>query len=636
MKFRYGFIIILWLLATSCDQQSATEVADSAPAAEDAVEKVHPGEAPYLDKCGSCHDGMVYKAPHRMFLAMMAPDAILASMVSGTMAELSTSMTEKEMRDVAEFIAGRSLDDLAVEFPPPVCDESSVFDATKKPTAKGWGVDLRGSRYQPAETGGLTVADVPYLEVKWSFAYPNAYQARSQPAVAAGAVFVGSQDGTVYSLDAKTGCVRWTYRATAEVRTGIVVSDWEEGDAASARVYFGDILARAYSLDAKTGELQWLTKVDPHPNATITGTPTLVGDRLFVPVSSLEVVNAVDPNYKCCTFRGAIVALDTATGEQIWKNYTVDEEPKEIGKNSAGVPIMAPSGAPIWNSPIVDLERKLVYAGSGENYTSPADSNSDAIIAFSMEDGKKVWVAQQTTGDAWNVACLTDYTVDDANCPEEKGPDYDFGGSPILITLEDGSDIVVGGQKSGNAMGIDPDTGQTVWKTQVGRGGVQGGILFGMASEGQKVYVGVSDMYYPEDESGYYTYDGDPRPGMYAVDAATGAILWSSPAPDVCEADNREFCDPGIGQAVTAIPGAVIAGHFDGHLRIYNGADGKVLMDLNTLVGFDTVSGERAKGGSFSGGGPAVADGMIYVNSGYGMYFHMPGNVLLALGPAGK
>jgi len=253
-----------------------------------------------------------------------------------------------------------------------------------------------------------------------------------------------------------------------------------------------------------------------------------------------------------------------------------------------------------------------------------------------MEDGKKAWVAQQLAGDAWNVACLSDYTVDPANCPEEKGPDYDFGGSPILITLSDGNDIVVGGQKSGAAMGIDPDTGKNVWKTQVGRGGVQGGILFGMASEGQKVYVGVSDMYYPEDDSGYYTYDGDPRPGMYAVDAATGEILWSSPAPDVCEEDIKEFCDPGIGQAVTAIPGAVIAGHFDGHLRIYSGEDGKILLDLNTLVEFDTVSGERAKGGSFSGGGPAVADGMIYVNSGYGMYFHMPGNVLLALGPAGK
>jgi polyvinyl alcohol dehydrogenase (cytochrome) len=59
-----------------------------------------------------------------------------------------------------------------------------------------------------------------------------------------------------------------------------------------------------------------------------------------------------------------------------------------------------------------------------------------------------------------------------------------------------------------------------------------------------------------------------------------------------------------------------------------------MLWELNTLQDFDTISGEKARGGSFSGPGPIVADGMIYVNSGYGIYNHMPGNVLLAIGPA--
>ncbi len=633
MNFRYS-LITLCLLAVGCGSESApVDVADTTPAGDAAVTAPHPGKAAYQKSCANCHDKLVYKAPHRMFLAMMAPDALLASMDGGTMAKQSKTMSKQQKRDVAEFITGRSLDELAVSFPPPTCDESSVFDPAKKPASLGWGVNPQNSRFQPAETGGLSVGDVSGLEVKWTFAYPNAFQARSQPVVAAGAVFVGSHDGTVYSLDAKSGCVRWTFRASAEVRTGIVISGWDD-DAAPVSVYFGDILARAYSLDAKTGELQWVTRVDPHPNATITGTPALVGDRLFVPVSSLEVVNAIDPNYVCCTFRGAVVALDTGNGEQIWKNYTVDKKPEEVGRNRMEVPIMAPSGAPIWNSPTVDLKRKRLYSGSGENYSSPAGPNSDAIIAYDLETGKKLWVSQQTKGDAWNVACLSDYTTNDANCPEEKGPDYDFSSSPMLVTLANGKDIIVGGQKSGATMGIDPESGETLWKTQVGRGGVQGGVLFGMASEGEKIYVGISDMYYPEDESGYYDYELDPRPGLYAVEAGTGKIIWSTPAPDVC--GDLKYCDAGIAQAITAIPGAVIAGHMDGRLRIYSGDDGKLLWELNTLVDFETVSGEKAHGGSFSGGGPVVADGMIYVNSGYGMYFHMPGNVLLAIGPAEK
>lgn len=635
MKIRYSLIALCFVAAGCKDEatppapeESAMEVASEQAEAE----APHPGEAPYMEKCAACHDGMVYKSPHRDFLAMMAPDAVLASMVDGSMAEQSASLSEAQMRAIAEYITGRSLDEVAVTYPPPECGADSTFDPGKKRTSLGWGVDRGNSRFQPAETGGLTVDDVPDLEVKWAFAYPNSYQARSQPAVAGGAVFVGSQNGTVYSLDAETGCVRWTFRAPTEVRTGIVVSDWKEDDASDARVYFGDFFARAYALDARTGEMLWSTKVDDHPNATITGTPTLLEDRLYVPVSSLEVVNPADPNYSCCTFRGALVALNAQDGTMLWKNHTVDEEPVEVGKNRHGVPILAPSGAPIWNSPTVDVKRQQVYSGSGENYTSPADDNSDAIIAYDMATGEKNWVSQQLKGDAWNVACISAYAEDDANCPEEKGPDFDFASSPMLLTLDDGTDLVVGGQKSGAVMGIDPDTGENQWKTQVGRGGVQGGVLFGMSSEGTRIYVPISDMYYPEDDTGYYDYPFGPKPGMHAVDANTGEILWYTPAPDVC--GDLKYCDPGIGQATTAIPGAVIAGHFDGRLRIYEGESGKILWELNTLRDFDTVSGEKARGGTLMGGGPAVANGMIYVNSGYAMYGHMPGNVLLAIGPA--
>jgi polyvinyl alcohol dehydrogenase (cytochrome) len=152
-----------------------------------------------------------------------------------------------------------------------------------------------------------------------------------------------------------------------------------------------------------------------------------------------------------------------------------------------------------------------------------------------------------------------------------------------------------------------------------------------MAADGTRVYVPINDMIYPEDAT-RYDHVLPPMPGLYAIDAQSGELIWSSPTEDQCA--GLEDCDPGISQAIAAIPGAVIAGHMDGVIRIYSGETGEVLWSLNTLRDFETVSGEIARGGSFSGGGPIVAHGVIYINSGYGMYQHMPGNVLLALGLA--
>ena len=588
------------------------------------------GEALYQEHCASCHDKPRYKAPSRFFISMTGPANVLASMVEGTMVEQASAIDMDGRKAIAEFVTGTSLDSVAESPLPPACDDEHGFDPSIPPTALGFGMDLRNTRFQPEIPGGLTVADVQKLEVKWTFAYPNAYKARSQPGYAGGAIYFGSSDGTVWALDAKTGCLRWTFKAAAEVRTGIVVSPWSADDPdPQPMLYFGDLLARVYAVDARNGQLGWKVRVDDHRDATITGTPALHGDRLYVPVSSLEVVPAANPEYACCTFRGSVVALDAADGRQLWKNYSIAETPQAVGKNRVGAEILAPSGAPFWNSPAIDSKRNRLYVGSGENYSSPADANSDAIIAFDLQSGEKLWVSQQTERDAWNTACLSEFTSDDANCPAENGPDYDFGASPMLLTLASGRDVVVGGQKSGAVMAIDPDSGETLWKTQVGRGGVQGGIHFGLAAEGGRIFAPINDMFYPEDIT-RYKFKEPARPGLYALDATTGEVIWSAPAPDLC--GDMEHCDPGISAPVTAIPGAVIAGHMDGRLRIYASETGAVLWELNTLRDFTSVSGAPAKGGSFSGSGPIVANGMIYVNSGYGIYNHMPGNLLLAIG----
>lgn len=561
---------------------------------------------------------------------MIGPANVLAAMESGVMQEQAAGLDAEQRQAVAEYVTGQVLSDAAEPPQPPACDEGRGFDPSQVPVSQGWGVTPGNPRFQPAETGGLTAADAADLEVRWSFAYPNAIYARSQPVFGGGAIYFGGPDGTVRALDAETGCLRWSFRTTAEVRTALVISPWAVDDPEPLPVlYFGDLIARAYALDARTGELIWVTKIDDHPDATITGAPALVGDRVYFPVSSLEVVPAMNPQYACCTFRGSVVALDAGDGSQVWKSYTIDEVPAVAGQNREGTDVLAPSGAPVWTSPTIDEKRGRLYVGTGENYSSPADGNSDAIIAMDLATGEKLWVSQQTPGDAWNTGCLSEYTDNDANCPEENGPDYDFGSSPMLLALDGGRDLLIGGQKSGAVMAIDPDSGETLWRNQVGRGGVQGGVHFGMAAEGNLVYVPINDMAYPEDVT-RYRFETPARPGIYGLDANSGELVWSTPADDVCP--GRENCDPGISHAVTAIPGAVIAGHLDGRLRIYSGTDGAVLWELDTVRDFRTVSGATARGGAFSGGGAIVAHGMIYVNSGYGLYRHMPGNVLLAIG----
>ncbi len=617
------------LLLLGCNREAsetAAEVAVPAPP--------HPGEALYAANCAQCHDQGVYKAPSRVFLGMMGARNVLRAMQEGLMAENAAMLDEAARRDIAEYLTGQSLDELAEEKSPPACDADRQFDAALAPVSLGFGVDRANSRFHPADSGGLTVDDAASLELKWAFAYPNAIKARSQPTYGGGAIYFGGSDGTVRALDAKTGCLRWSFGASAEVRHAPVISPWEAGAAPVEPVlYFGDILARVYAVSARTGELIWSAKVDDHPDATLTGSPALVGSRLYVPVSSLEVVTAAAPAYSCCTFRGSVVALDAATGAQAWKTYTIDGAPAQSGLTTVGTPVLGPSGAPVWTSPTVDEARGRLYVGTGENYSSPADGNSDAIIALDMESGAKLWVSQQTGGDAWNVACLMLEEDQRANCPEEDGPDYDFGSSPMLVALPDGGQVLIAGQKSGAVTAIDPDSGKTLWKAQIGRGGIQGGVHFGMAAEGHVVYIPINDMYYAVDTK-RYDESNPPKPGLYALNAEHGGRLWAAPADNVC--GELTDCDPGISQAITAIPGAVIAGHMDGRLRVYSAASGEVLWEFNTLRDFETVSGDTARGGSFSGSGALVADGMVYVNSGYGIYNHMPGNVLLAFGPAAE
>jgi len=623
------FAVFVWSAGVSvAGAASDSESADSGDhtptiVGETAADRPHPGEDLYRSMCASCHEGAVQKAPHTQMLGLLTPQAIVRSLTNGVMQEQGQGLTQAQHVQIAEYLSSRPLN-AASRFPPPVCSAANKrFDAARAPRGHGWGFAKTNARFLSPQTAQVDRDRLDRLRIKWAFAFPGANRVRSQPAIGGGALYVGSHNGKVYALDQRSGCIRWTLETGSEVRTGIVLQPWSEADeTVRPKIFFGDILGNVYAVDATNGTLVWKRRADDHPHATITAAPAYHDGRLFVSVSSLEVVPAADPAYECCKSRGSVVAYDAATGDVLWQTYSVRELPRLQGKNPSGTDQYGPSGASIWNSPTIDVARDQLYVGTGENMSSPATDTSDAILALDLATGRMNWVFQATQGDAWNVACTVE-TRD--NCPVENGPDYDFGASPILVSLDGNRELVVAGQKSGVVHALDPDTGALAWQTKVGRGGVQGGIHFGMAARDGIIYVPISDL---EDGRSY----AEPaRPGLYALEGATGEMLWSHGYPDLCA--GREFCHPGISAAITVAGDMVFAGGMDGILRVHDITDGNLLTSIDTAREYVTLSGETGYGGSIGGGaGPVVADGMVYISSGYGIYLHMSGNVLVAYG----
>jgi polyvinyl alcohol dehydrogenase (cytochrome) len=563
--------------------------------------------------CARCHEAAGdARAPSRDALRGRTPQSIVLALTNGSMRLQGSRLGGVERRAVAEYLTGRPFGTDVAGAATGRCATTRPLVADGGPEWSGWGNGVANTRFQSGAAAALTPERVRGLTLAWALGFPDATHAWAQPTVTGGRLFVGSQNGTVYALDAKTGCIHWTFSAAGGVRTAIAIGPASNG---VRRAYFGDTNATVYALDAETGREIWRRRVDDHPLGRVTGSPTLFEGRLYVPTSSYEEVDTASPDYECCTFRGSLSALDAATGAVIWKTYT-SGEPTRRGTSSTGRPLWGPSGSAIWSAPTVDAARRVVYAATGNTYSEPAEPTSDAVIAFDLATGRIRWTRQVTPNDVYIGGCKSG--SGNPNCAEVVGPDFDFGNAPILTTTRAGRDLIVIGQKSGVGFAMDPDReGQIVWQYRAGQGSALGGMEYGSAVDADRAYFPVSDV-------------STANPGgLHAVDLSTGARVWYA-APPAPACGTGRGCNGAQAAAITVIPGVVFSGSNDGALRAYATADGAILWTFDTNREFLTVNGVPGRGASIMGPGPAVAGGMVYVNSGYGSHGGRAGNVLLA------
>jgi polyvinyl alcohol dehydrogenase (cytochrome) len=622
-----------------------------------------PGATVFAQHCAQCHDSGAARIPTRAVLESLTQQEILRALESGPMQAQGAQLAPPERLAVAQFLSRR---EGGAALGPPIrtamCKSAAPPLDLSAHSWNGWGASVTNERLQPRAAAGLNAADVSKLELRWAFGFPNDTSAAVQPTVVGRWVFVGSTSGRVYALDLQQGCIYWTFDAAAQVRSAISVVRLSGGGGDEYAVVFGDRGAHVYSLDARTGHLRWMRRVGDG-TAGETGSVTAYAGRLYVPLTGGNEGAGGDLD-GCCRAHGAVAALDANSGQILWQSSSLLAPPQPTRRNAAGKQLYGPSGASVWSAPTIDARKHVLYVGTGDGHSDPSGPSSDSIIAYDLDSGSKVWVHQATPHDSYTGGCDRPDLV---GCPYENGPDFDFGEPPALVSLGNGQRLLVIGQKSGLVYGFDPDhEGRELWRTKLGTGGVLGGIDWGVASDGRNAYVAVSDhLDYVERDARLNPHAG----GLAAVRLTDGKVLWRTNvsgcadhegslqlehppigSPDwsvgkhaatslqaelsPTEAPPDFGCSPAQSAAVTVIPGVVFSGSEDGHLRAYAAETGHVIWDFDSARDFETVNYVDAHGGSIDVGGPAVVDGMVLTTSGYAQWGEMHGNVLLAFSVA--
>ena len=606
-----------WLVGSICLGAAAAAVASEyeAPKSPEARQAIERGAAVYAKRCASCHDHPTGRTPYRSALQYRSASAVVRSLTLGTMRPMATGIPAPDVEALAAFLTGQ----LPVAEPEPKpnrCSESGGPVSIDPGDWPALGRDLANTRHQPDP--GFAASELPRLKLKWAFALAGG--AVGPVVVAGGRLFGATGNGDVISLDARTGCAHWTV-PTGQLVRSVALGMLSTGRAA---VFFGDNRGVATALDAQNGATLWSTEIEDHPLAKVTAAPSFHDDRVYVPMSSIEDPLQHDPSYACCTSRGSVSALDARTGKLLWKTYTIREAPQALPRAQAdGPPRSAPAGGSIFTPLTIDAKRKVVYAATSASYDDGFWPDAESIVAYDLATGARRWSQYFKTADRVAECRKAAAGSDCRNL-------FDFATSVVLERLPDGREILVAGQKSGLAFGLDPDAGgKLLWSTRVSRGSDLGGPMYGLAVDGSTAFFPISDT--PD----HFTQPPDTPGGLVALDVRSGGILWRrKPAEPVCSWGSQ-YCLSASIAAPTALPGAVFQGNADGQLRAYSTQDGSPIWSFDTARSFPAVNGVDARGGPVNGWPIVVADGAVYVVAGSSSQSH-PGNALLVFSIDGR
>ncbi|MEM7097771.1 MAG: PQQ-binding-like beta-propeller repeat protein [Pseudomonadota bacterium] len=586
----------------------------------------HPGQRVYETYCAACHDNPEEAQARSLnTLRRMIPALVEHALRDGRMSAQGSVLSDEQIRDVVNYVAGavQGTDDWELALR---CDaDRQEADIHGEVYASTFGLGHKNHRAMSAEQAGLKTTDLVNLELAWSLGFPNVTMMRSQPVMVGDTLFVSPvETQKVFAFDISgTPCLQWTYQSDRVLRSSLTFGYLENGQSV---LTFGDTQAAVHMVDAATGNLLWVTSLRRFPESIITGTPQIYDGRVFASISQFEIMLGAQPTHLCCKSRGAVAALDAQSGEIIWFTPTLPDARPQRDRGD-GQMIWGPSGAPVWTSPAIDEKRGLLYVGTGESTSEPAHHQTDAILAIRLNDGEVVWSFQATEQDIFLAGCWRSRSL---NCPPEYSVerDVDFGASVIIAQRADGSDILLAGQKSSVVWGLDPEReGQVVWRWSYGTGTANGGIHWAMAYDGETVFAPINDPGRPR--PGF-----QPVPGIYALDVNNGALRWGHTTEPEC--DGREERAPrcsylhGFSAAPLLVDRGVVTGSLDGMLRIFDADTGDMLFKYDTNRAYATANGVTGHGGAIDSAAFVAGNGLLLVNSGYGMFGQPQGNVLLA------